>query len=616
MKCSNETVYLAHGWGYGVAAKTSNPYNRLFYHFLSGDTAMPVTPPRSEVRDLVVPTPSYVHDPSCHLQHYDCGVSLADNDPVLLRDRVYVITRTAGRPFFFSHGRSSVDMQIYSDVVHIVGTDKPLDSTYLAGVTHTDLVSAYALFDKSEPCTRCGASPAQGCANAPPLNKPAERASFLTCYCNTSYPMNTYTSQLQSEIHSPGWVVYLDDDNLFLDPAAVSKIVASARSRDDIVLWKAMLGRQTPDDSHFSRHEIVMGDVDSSMFSFHTSHLSMTRWTNRRCADFWTLDSMSRSLTTRWVDQVLTGAHPLRAAAGGLGTPSENIIKVTIVITAYSTVGYRIVWLQNTLVKYCAPKFRDIVDKIIVVWNNPDENPADLHICGLVLVLRPSINSLNNRWIETIPHINTDAIMNLDDDVFVDYDGVICMLGIWLSVSDSSRMVGQFARVNSVGTYVMSELHNQEPYSMLLPRVLMLSKRWLHAYHNTDAKHIAYVDSQAAHCDDVLLNMITSNASSAPLRVQLPPETLEDYYAACHGNHRTETGGLALQKDRTKMRSECLIWFLKSFGMDTLKPRSDVAVCGLKGVRLGITTEPLTEKYYESTRRLSCDESLVKLPRF
>lgn len=51
------------------------------------------------------------------------------------------------------------------------------------------------------------------------------------------------------------------------------------------------------------------------------------------------------------------------------------------------------------------------------MWNAPHlplpPLPAGVH------VLRMKTNSLNNRWTKIAEHVQTEAVLNLDDDVFV-----------------------------------------------------------------------------------------------------------------------------------------------------------------------------------------------------
>lgn len=112
-------------------------------------------------------------------------------------------------------------------------------------------------------------------------------------------------------------------------------------------------------------------------------------------------------------------SHPLRPRTGGLGLKRDLHLKVTVVITSYQVDGFRPTWVQETLRKYSTPAYAGIIDRIVLIWNNPfDDFPGS--VPKDVIVVRSSKNSLNNRWLGALPYIRTDAILNLDDDVFVD----------------------------------------------------------------------------------------------------------------------------------------------------------------------------------------------------
>ena len=102
-----------------------------------------------------------------------------------------------------------------------------------------EVPSGYKDFDAMEPCEKCGASPERGCGNAP--YDTDLRNKFLDCYCKTSYPMNGYMQHLHDRVDN-GWVVYLDDDNLFMDQYGIANALANARSKSDLLLWRAKLG--------------------------------------------------------------------------------------------------------------------------------------------------------------------------------------------------------------------------------------------------------------------------------------------------------------------------------------------------------------------------------------
>lgn len=129
--------------------------------------------------------------------------------------------------------------------------------------------------------------------------------------------------------------------------------------------------------------------------------------------------------------------------------------KVTVVIAAYETWGLRPIWMKSIVEKYVSEAYKHIIDQVIVVWNNPDEPPPEFPEAK---VLKMTRNSLNNRWVEPVEHVKTDAVLVLDNDVMVDANGLSCMLNWWEKFPD--RIVGPYARqgFNSVSKDIASLL--------------------------------------------------------------------------------------------------------------------------------------------------------------
>ena len=69
--------------------------------------------------------------------------------------------------------------------------------------------------------------------------------------------------------------------------------------------------------------------------------------------------------------------------------------KVTVVLSGYRTEGLRPQWLHNTATLYSQAEFKDIVDRIILVWNEP--SAAAPRMPHGVRVVRGESNSMNNR---------------------------------------------------------------------------------------------------------------------------------------------------------------------------------------------------------------------------
>jgi hypothetical protein len=154
-----------------------------------------------------------------------------------------------------------------------------------------------------------------------------------------------------------GWIVYLDDDNMFLDPYGLSLALIHAHSESDLLLWRAKLGRLVPLPEHWGASNVFRGDIDSANFMFNTNHKGLTRWGDTRCGDFRSVTSLANRLHVRWVNRSVIGANPMRQALGGLGLRGEFGSKVTIVITSCTTDGFRPAWLRATTELYLSEAY-------------------------------------------------------------------------------------------------------------------------------------------------------------------------------------------------------------------------------------------------------------------
>ncbi|KNC75177.1 hypothetical protein SARC_12292 [Sphaeroforma arctica JP610] len=286
----------------------------------------------------------------------------------------------------------------------------------------------------------------------------------------------------------------------------------------------------------------------------------------QRCGDLRTALSLSSGLPISWplgVGDFLQGSHPLRRQAGGMGTMGD-FKKISVVICTFE-LGARFDLVVNNMRKLQSSEMKALVDRIILVWNNPDV--AAPEIDG-VMVLSATKNSMNNRWILPLPYIRTDAVLVLDDDLLVSKDGILCLYRWWCLYPE--RPVGTFARRietrDDSYEYVMSELFGDREidskgaYNIILPRIMFLSKNLMSKYAATSKKLLDYVDDQGAHCDDILLNTLSiKDSGTIGLRVVLPRDSVVDCYDigfqrgldGFHGLSNTKGG------NRTAMRKQC-----------------------------------------------------------
>jgi hypothetical protein len=608
IKCPGQPVYIGHGWTQAVLKpRHHDRYNQLFMHFkgcegagcrdFSAKTA-PAGLPATDwgtigqwVSDTAndgpqAPPPALLSTlratPTCAHQSYACDEDL--EAPLFSHDLVNVLTRTSKRPHLFKDCRASVLAQSHPRVSHLTLTDDNSSYAYLEGADVKLLVhSKYSAYDPMEPCTKCGASEEKNCAN-PPYGPDKARQSFLDCYCQTGFPMNKYMEKLHGQVDK-GWIMYLDDDNLLLDPYGIALALIHAKSRDEVILWRFKGGRYVPHERNYGLKRVERGDIDSGNVLYHSSHASLAQWGSTRCGDFRTIDALTKQLDVRWLNRTVVGVNPLRQNEMGHGQRADVLGKLTVVITSSTAQGFRPHWLRLSVAQYLSTEYTSLVRKVVVVWNDKGA-PPDLP--EAVTVLRMHNASLNNRWTRVGEHVHTDAVLNLDDDVFVNKQGLICMYNWWST--HRSRLVGPFVRKHHGHgqhlEYSQDELFGRHAYSMVLPKVLMFDRTHYAKYAHLRKEVRGYVDTQKAHCDDIVLNAMDKEP---PFRVLLPPASVTDYFSACTKRKelRETTGGLGLQADREELRSECLGWIVKFFKRD-LAQTSELGTCDADGAMLGV----------------------------
>ncbi|VDN11802.1 unnamed protein product [Dibothriocephalus latus] len=123
---------------------------------------------------------------------------------------------------------------------------------------------------------------------------------------------------------------------------------------------------------------------------------------------------------------------------------------------------------------------------VIVIWNGPEPPPAYLRWPKLhvpILVVKGGKNSLNNRF---LPYnvIKTDALLMLDDDVWLRHDEIILAFRVWRENRD--RIVGFPARGHFWSHSAQEWYYNSDyscEYSMILTGAAFIHR--LAKHHST-----------------------------------------------------------------------------------------------------------------------------------
>lgn len=118
-------------------------------------------------------------------------------------------------------------------------------------------------------------------------------------------PHNLYLNSLQEKVQD-GWIMYLDDDDMFASPNSLQRIVDNLRNENEMVIWKVQITPQWIVPSHSFGNEIKAGDISGIGFAFHSKHLPVD-WGTLSYGDFRVaMQLKNKGLKPRWVDWVLT----------------------------------------------------------------------------------------------------------------------------------------------------------------------------------------------------------------------------------------------------------------------------------------------------------------------
>ena len=181
---------------------------------------------------------------------------------------VNILTRTHNRPKHFNVCRESVLGQTHKNINHIVGSDCECD--------YYDTIKL---------------SPKQI------LPRPDNLASYPA-------PWNLHLNELGTYVNK-GWLMYLDDDDKFIDENSLKVIVSSIENEDQIILWRVNInnGMIVPNDEGFGK--VIAGNISGIGFMFHSKHLPVD-WGSWNFGDYRVISSLVKKISMKWINLVLT----------------------------------------------------------------------------------------------------------------------------------------------------------------------------------------------------------------------------------------------------------------------------------------------------------------------
>jgi len=203
---------------------------------------------------------------------------------------VFVLTRTSERPHFFAQNHNSISTQTYPHIKHIISYDTDNTKKYLEQYSNIEF---YAV-------------------------------DRIKRTCNAHFPYNLYCNELQQKLNNrEGWVLYLDDDDIFTTNTAVEEISQYFNNPDNLIIWKVRFPKAVlPDARHFGKR-VMRSGFPSICFCFHTKWLKHAIWDDYKGSDSRVLHALYKAIPKRvWIDNILTAIN-YNTGCGGYGHQND-----------------------------------------------------------------------------------------------------------------------------------------------------------------------------------------------------------------------------------------------------------------------------------------------------
>jgi len=184
---------------------------------------------------------------------------------------INILTRTYKRPTKFKICRKSIDSQTYKNINHIIGSECKCE--YLNENEYIKLSEK-----------KVGPKPSVG-------KQPA--------------PWNLHLNEMGTYVKE-GWVMYIDDDDMFIDENSLQTIIEHIENENQLILWRVNInGKIIPNDTNFGK--IVAGNISSLGFMFHSKYLPVD-WGSWTFGDYRAVNYLANDLKLeqKWINKQLT----------------------------------------------------------------------------------------------------------------------------------------------------------------------------------------------------------------------------------------------------------------------------------------------------------------------
>jgi len=210
------------------------------------------------------------------------------------RPVVNILTRTSGRPKYFEKCIESIRNQSYSNINHLISVDDDASEEYVKKYTNNYIrVEKYTGKILKVPSGR----------------RPA--------------PYNLYLNDLRDQVKE-GWIMFLDDDDAFLEDNAIEEIINQLNNEDDLALWKVKFPeRIIPGNLLFNKRMIALNHFSMIGFMYNKKYDDEAKFDYYSGGDFFFISQLAPKIPNSvWIDKIYTGIQR-NDSMGGFGRKDD-----------------------------------------------------------------------------------------------------------------------------------------------------------------------------------------------------------------------------------------------------------------------------------------------------
>ena len=170
-----------------------------------------------------------------------------------------ILIRTSNRPHHFNKCIKSILQQTYENYRIIICYDDVMSKEYIDQFKDTRIESYYINIEKE---------------------------------CCLHYKYNLYCNFLLSKVNN-GWIIFVDDDNMFTSKYCLSKISNIFDETNDLIFWKVKINDKIV---YPINYDVKYGSIDSGGFCFHSKYKKYSNWKPEKGSDYIFINSLIKNV--------------------------------------------------------------------------------------------------------------------------------------------------------------------------------------------------------------------------------------------------------------------------------------------------------------------------------